>query len=245
MAIPHLDPLISGTGKSENDDSVSGDFVDVGVPVFDDVASAGRADRQRSESSEAQEARASYTSRDTTPRDYAQENARKTSKLENDIAEFYAGLGLLLMAFSPQDAVIVINCAPQRAKELAEIAKHNPGFARFLRRMMTGNAYSVAILGHASMIMAIMANHGVTPGTIMERMRKPPQLTHSQGQANAPKDSPVTGIPVPPEKPLTPAERAAVEQILQMGGQFPPAGPIPTADESIPNPGAIGLDQRR
>ena len=250
---------------ARSDDDFSDTYVDVGVPIFDDVALAARSERLSSgaqeEARESQKVHAD-TYRDSAPRGYesAAEKQTKTNKLESDLIDFYSGIGIVLMAFSPADAVIVINQAPQRAKELSDVAKHNPRFAKFLRRMMTGNAYTVAILGHGSMLMAIMANHGVTPQSIMERMRakptKPasqnPQLTYSQGKANASNAEGATGVPITPgmgqDLSLSASERAAVERILKMGGQFPKAPNTQAetpVDDSVPNPGALGLDQRR
>lgn len=79
----------------------------------------------------------------------------------------YATVGGLLYAVNQADGMIVLSGAAQRAKELTELARHNPALYKALKAMTQGSALIAFIAGHVGMLMAIAANHNLLPAELV------------------------------------------------------------------------------
>lgn len=75
----------------------------------------------------------------------------------------YAAVGALVYSRNQTDGLIILQGAEARANELAELARYYPALYKVLKAMTTGNAWMSLIIGHSSMMIAIMANHDMLP----------------------------------------------------------------------------------
>lgn len=80
-----------------------------------------------------------------------------------DLTALYENLGALIALRDPLTGLIVIKSAEERATELINVAKHHKKMLEVLRRIAKGGDYGACIMGHLSMIMAILAVHGRMP----------------------------------------------------------------------------------
>lgn len=96
------------------------------------------------------------------------------------LTQFYGAVGALTYAFNQADGQVIMAAAADRATEMVNVARHHAHMWTVLEAMTTGGDYVPLIVGHGSLAMAIMANHGVTLQSIMAK--RPPKV---DGQADA------------------------------------------------------------
>lgn len=80
-----------------------------------------------------------------------------------DLTELYENIGALIALRDPLTGLIIIKSAEQRATELVNVAKHHKKLLEILRRIAKGGDYGACVMGHVSMIIAILAVHGRMP----------------------------------------------------------------------------------
>lgn len=87
----------------------------------------------------------------------------RASKLEQDITGAIGGIGLLLMPFQPFDGTVVLNGAPELAKQLDELARRDPKIKAALERALTGSAWAGIIGASVNIALPILAYHNLLP----------------------------------------------------------------------------------
>ena len=167
------------------------------------------------------------------------ETPRRVTKLEREVASLYMGMGMLLMAYQPADGIILIQGAVLRAREVCAVADRHPEFKRFLKRLTAGTVYSALIIGHATMVQAILKNHDIdavasvrklfTPRRVVDdNVRAPdvqavyPGARHMPSSEDLPSTNGGSATPLEtgaPGVPLTEAQARELANVLGMMGR--------------------------
>lgn len=84
-------------------------------------------------------------------------------RLIGELSALYATLGMAVSAVDTYTGALLIQRAEQRASELVAVAKHHPGMLKMLSQVTAGNDYIACIIGHGTMLYAVMAHFGQLP----------------------------------------------------------------------------------
>lgn len=93
----------------------------------------------------------------------------KYEVLKTEIMGLYGGAGMLVMGFQPADGMIIVSHAEQIADAWVTLAKGNESVYKVLKSVCGVSTIGTVIALHASMLNAIMSNHGVTIGSLLKR----------------------------------------------------------------------------
>lgn len=84
------------------------------------------------------------------------------------LEQLYTTIGMMLMAFDPTCAEVVIKSANQCAEAMDELAYQNEAVRRALVALTTTSAVGAVLFAHAPIIMAVAMHHG--PGKMTDTM---------------------------------------------------------------------------
>lgn len=114
----------------------------------------------------------------TSTSDESNEPEEKTKKpdrfqrLEEGFTGQFAQLGAVLMAFSPDDGLVIVSRSNHLAARLTDVARVNPAVYKALSRYLKESAYINLGTELATIVLAILANHGINPvGALMAKMQ--------------------------------------------------------------------------
>lgn len=94
-------------------------------------------------------------------------------KLEEGFTGQFAQLGMVIMAFSADDGLVIVNRSNHLAARLADVARVNPAVYKALSRYLKESAYINLATELATISLALLANHGINPiGALMAKMGK-------------------------------------------------------------------------
>jgi len=93
-------------------------------------------------------------------------------KLAEGFTGQFAQIGAVLMAFSPEDGLVIVSRSPHLGARLADVARVNPAVYKALSRYLKESAYINLVTELATISLAILANHGINPvGALMAKMK--------------------------------------------------------------------------
>lgn len=87
----------------------------------------------------------------------------RATKLEKQLAETLTSLGVVVYAFDQFDGQTIIEGAPRLAASLDNLARQNPTVKATLERMLAGSAYGAVAASLGSILVPILAHHGLLP----------------------------------------------------------------------------------
>ena len=130
------------------------------------------------------------TSGATRPKVTPRAPAPRTSqdKLEKKLLETVSSVALLLAAFNPRDATVLLENADSRAVNWAALAQENAKVKKALEALLETNAWSGAIIATAATILPILDNHGHIPERFSAILRSPAATAGDSGTAPNPMD---------------------------------------------------------
>ncbi len=96
----------------------------------------------------------------------------KEQKLANDLTQSYFLLGNLASTFSPFSSTLITLTANKLAEDHVRMARHIPGYYKFLEKMVSINDYTPFILSHSTLIGVILAHHDLVQGAAKEHYQQ-------------------------------------------------------------------------
>jgi hypothetical protein len=96
-------------------------------------------------------------------------------RLAEDVAGVYFSVAMVVRVFNERDSVIIAQQALPCARGWVKLADSNPALKRWLKRVVSGNAYTALITAHISLAAMLMASHGVQMQDVAKLIRPRPR----------------------------------------------------------------------